>query len=87
MIVSKEINSNLNFVTLNDVIPITSIDFNFNGKIMGYSTSYNWNRGNRYYVKNKYKTQIYLHCINGKIGREQFCASSKYGAFDCFLSL
>lgn len=44
-------------------IPITTIDFDRNGIVMGYASSYNWNEGIKGYDKDRKKPQIYLHDI------------------------
>ena len=44
--------------------PITSIDFNHDGTIMGYLSSYNWNQGAVGKDKTNEKSNIYLHSID-----------------------
>ena len=47
----------------NDYMPITTLDFNKNGTILGYATSYNWNKGISYYDQKQQTPQIYLHNV------------------------
>lgn len=50
----------------NNFMPITSLDFGRNGRILGYATSYNWNRGMSYYDQKTQIPQIYLHAVQQK---------------------
>ena len=49
-----------------ELAPITSIDFNHDGSIMGYATNYNWNKGQKTDNNESQRSGIYLHCINMK---------------------
>ena len=63
---SNNNNNTSNSKVNNSFMPITSLDFNKNGRILGYTTSYNWNKGISFYQQNKQHPQIYLHNVQQK---------------------
>ena len=56
-------NNNQSSKVNNSFMPITSLDFNKNGHILGYTTSYNWNKGISYFNSKQQSPQIYLHNV------------------------
>eukprot|EP01083_Nonionella_stella_P107195 310258_1 len=45
-------------------MPIVALDYHANGQYMIYATSYNWNKGAEFNMKQQQKPQIYLHQVN-----------------------
>eukprot|EP01084_Bolivina_argentea_P183574 316754_1 len=42
-------------------LPVTDVDFNYNGQIFAYSISYDWSKGIEHFQPNQQKPQIFIH--------------------------